>query len=138
MTSATLVNPQQAMAALQAMYRDSIKPLTMAGHKLRLTLKKETRSTEQNARMWAMLQDVADQVEWHGRKLSKEDWKHVFSAGLKKQDAVPGIDGGFVVLGQSTSRMTVAEMSDLQTLMEAFGAEHEVRFTAPASWGEPE
>ena len=77
-----------------------------------------------------MLADVSKQVDWHGRKLSPEDWKHVFSASLKKQDSVPGIDSGFVVLGQSTSKMTKAEMSDLQTLIEAFGAQQGVRFTA--------
>lgn len=134
MTAVTLMNPVQAHTALTAIYRDHIKPLTMAGHRLRLSVTKETRSSAQNARMWAMLQDVADQVEWHGRRLSKEDWKHVFSASLKKQDAVPGIDGGFVVLGQSTSKMTVAEMGDLMTLMEAFGAEHGVKFSAPKAW----
>ena len=134
MTAVTLLNPVQAHTALLAIYRDQIKPLTMAGHRLRLSVTKETRSSAQNARMWAMLQDVADQVEWHGRRLSKEDWKHIFSASLKKQDAVPGIDGGFVVLGQSTSKMTAGEMGDLMTLMEAFGAEHGVRFSAPRAW----
>jgi len=43
---------------------------------------------------------------------------------------VPGLDGGFVVLGTSTSKMTKAEMCDLQALMEAFGAEKGVRFSA--------
>ena len=37
-----------------------------------------------------------------------------------------------MVLGQSTSRMTKAEMSDLQTLMEAFGAGHGVVWSASA------
>ena len=136
MTAVALINPQQAHTAMTAMFRDTIKPGTMAGHRYRLVLKEETRSTAQNARMWAMLEDVAQQVTWHGRKLSKEDWKHIFSAGLKKQDAVPGIDGGFVVLGQSTSKMTVREMGDLMTLMEAFGAEQGVAFSAPESWRE--
>lgn len=136
MSSVTLINPVQATQAWQALYQNEVKPLTMAGHRLRLSVKRETRSTAQNARMWAMLEDVARQVEWHGRKLSKEDWKHVFSASLKRQDAVPGIDGGFVVLGQSTSKMTVGEMGDLMTLMEAFGAEQGVRFSAPQSWGD--
>ena len=136
MSSAILINPVQATQAWQALYQNEVKPLTMAGHRLRLSVKRETRSTAQNARMWAMLEDVARQVEWHGRKLSKEDWKHVFSASLKRQDAVPGIDGGFVVLGQSTSKMTVGEMGDLMTLMEAFGAEQGVRFSAPQSWGD--
>jgi len=77
-----------------------------------------------------MLTDISKQVDWYGRKLSPDDWKHVFSAALKKQDVVPGLDGGFVVLGLSTSKMTKAEMCDLQTLMEAFGAEKGVRFSA--------
>lgn len=133
MTTFTLINAQQGHTAMQSAWAQA-KALLMAGHRLRLTVKPETRSTAQNARMWAMLEDVSRQVEWYGRKLSKEDWKHVFSASLKKQDAVPGIDGGFVVLGQSTSKMTIPEMSDLMALMEAFGAEHGVRFTAPEHW----
>ena len=89
------------------------------------------RSAQQNSRMWAMLGDVSHQVVWHGQKLASEDWKHVFSAALQKQRVVPGLDGGWVVLGYHTSRMTVAEMGDLMTLMEAFGAEQGVRFSAP-------
>lgn len=71
-------------------------------------------------------------MDWYGRKLSPEDWKHTFfSASLRQLDVVRNLNGtGFVALGQSTSRMTKAEMSDLQTLMEAFGAEKGVRFSA--------
>lgn len=93
-----------------------------------LELKPENRSTEQNARMWAMLAEISRQVDWYGRKLTSEEWKHVFTAALSKQDVVPGIDGGFVVLGKATSRMTKGEMSELQALMEAFGAEKNVHF----------
>lgn len=42
---------------------------------------------------------------------------------------MPGIDGGFVVLGQSTSRMRVSEMRDLITIIHAFGAERGVKFS---------
>ncbi len=77
-----------------------------------------------------MLGEIAEQVEWHGQKLTAEDFKHILSASLTKQRVAPGIDGGFVVLGLSTSKMTKAEMSDLQTLIEAFGAERGVKFSA--------
>ena len=87
-----------------------------------------TRSLDQNAKMWAILTDIAEQVEWYGRMLKPEDWKHILSASLKKQQAVPGIDGGFVVLGLSTSKMSVSEMRDLIELAQAFGAEHGVVF----------
>lgn len=98
-------------------------------------IKPATRTVLQNSRLWAMLTDISRQVEWHGLKLSPEDWKHVFSAGLKKQRAVPGLDGGFVVLGQSTSKMTKAEMSELQELMSAFGDERGVKWSDPGPQG---
>lgn len=98
-------------------------------------IKPATRTVLQNSRLWAMLTDISRQVEWHGLKLSPEDWKHIFSAGLKKQRAVPGLDGGFVVLGQSTSKMTKAEMSELQELMSAFGAVRDVKWSDPGPQG---
>lgn len=88
-----------------------------------------TRTLEQNAKLWAMLTDVSQQVNWHGQKLSQEDWKNVFSAALNQQRVVPNLDSnGFVVLGQSTSRMTVSQMSEMIELMHAFGAQNGVVF----------
>jgi hypothetical protein len=128
--SVECVNPVQAHTAMTKSIWPQLKSALMAGHRMVLEVKPLTRSLEQNARLWAMLTDISKQVDWYGRKLTPDDWKHVFSAALKKQEVVPGIDGGFVVLGTSTSKMTKSEMCDLQTLMEAFGAEREVRFSA--------
>jgi len=127
----TLFDPVQAHKVLTQQIWPLIKASLMVGHRMVVEVKKETRSLEQNSRMWAMLTDVSRQVVWYGRKLTPEDWKHVFTASLTKQEVVPGIDGGFVVLGKSTSQMTKAEMSELQELMQAFGAQHGVKFTAP-------
>lgn len=127
----TLFEPTQAHKVLTQQIWPLIKASIIAGHRMMIEVKQETRSLEANARMWAMLTDVSKQVDWYGRKLTPEEWKHVCTAALKKQDVVPGIDGGFVVLGKSTSKMTKGEMSELQTLIEAFGAQQGVRFTAP-------
>ncbi len=89
------------------------------------------RSDQANSAMWAMLEDVSRDVDWHGTKLSKEEWKHVFSASLNRAKVVPGLDGGFVVLGQSTSRMSKREFADLLALIDAFGSQRGVRWTAP-------
>lgn len=133
--SALLTDPVQAHKALTGLIWPAVKSwLICNGTRLRVEVKPETRSTAQNSRMWAMLADVSAQVDWHGRKLTAEEWKHVFSAALKRQDVVPGLDGGFVVLGQSTSSMTVREMAELQELMEAFGVQHGVKFRAPEGW----
>ena len=108
-----------------------VKPVLLAGHRLQIEVRKEKRSDPQNRRMWAMLRDISQQVDWYGQQLSEAEWKDVFSAAMKKQKVVPGLDGGFVVCGQRTSQMTKAEMSDMQTLMEAFGAERNVKWTEP-------
>lgn len=87
-----------------------------------------TRNLEQNALMWAMLTEISRQVDWYGNKLTQEEWKDVFSASLKKQKVVPGLDGGFVVCGQRTSQMGKKEFGELIELMQAFGAEKGVVF----------
>ena len=94
-----------------------------------VTIAEPKRSLESNARMWAMLAEVSEQVEWYGKRLTPEDWKHVFTASLRRLEVVPNLDGtGFVALGMSTSRMSVREMSDLIELISAFGAERGVTF----------
>ncbi|WP_405120723.1 recombination protein NinB [Pseudomonas leptonychotis] len=98
-------------------------------------LKDEVRSDAQNRRMWAMLRDIAKQVDWYGQKLRDEDWKHVFSASVEQQRAVPGLDGGFVVLGISTRQQSKKWFSDMFEVMEAFAAERGVKFTTADYWG---
>ena len=89
-----------------------------------------TRSLEQNSALWGYLNDVAAQVVWHGRKLDAESWKAMFTASLKQYEVVPNLDNtGFVVLGQSTSKMSKAEMSSLLELIQAFGAQHNVNWS---------
>jgi hypothetical protein len=127
----TLWEPLQAHKIITLQLWPLLKSMLMAGQRVVVEIKPETRTLAQNARLWAMLTDVSKQVNWYGRKLSEEEWKHVFTASLAKQDVVPGIDGGFVVLGKSTSKMTKPEMSELQDLIEAFGAQQGVRFTGP-------
>lgn len=93
-----------------------------------VTIAEPTRNLEQNALLWALLTDVSEQVDWYGNKLSNENWKDVFTASLKRQKVVPGLDGGFVVCGQSTSKMSKSEFSELCELILAFGADNGVRF----------
>ena len=91
-----------------------------------VTLAEPTRTLDQNSLLWPLLTEVSKQVDWYGNKLTADEWKDVFSAALKKQKVVPGLDGGFVVCGQSTSRMSKREFSDLVELIYAFGAERGV------------
>lgn len=131
----SLYNAQQAHQAIQTAWQHAKGWLTAGDQRLTLEIRPEKRSDAQNRRLWAMLADISAQVDWYGQKLTSEEWKDVFSASLKRTKVVPGLDGGFVVCGQSTSKMTKAEMCELQELMEAFGAERGVKFRAPEGWG---
>ena len=125
-----LHNRQQAWSAMETRLFPYLKLALQGGHQYVLSVKQAKRSNEQNKRLWAMLNEISQQVDWYGQKLTPEEWKDVFSAAMKRTKVVPGLDGGFVVCGQSTSRMTKGEMSEMQTLMEAFGAERGVKFSA--------
>lgn len=129
--SIRMTDPVQARKALDGIVWMHLKANLVAGNRMTVEVKPETRSLEANARLWAMLTEVSEQVDWYGKKLTPSDWKHVFSASLRKLDVVPNLDGtGFVALGLSTSQMTRKEMAEMQELIEAFGAEKGVRFSA--------
>ena len=83
-----LYQPVQAHQAIRQAWEQCVKPMLMAGNRLVLEVKPQKRSNEQNRRLWAMLTDVSRQVEWYGKTLSPEDWKHLFTASLQKTQAV--------------------------------------------------
>lgn len=109
-----------------------------AKHGTHVTFRGPSRTLPQNSRLHALCTDVARQVEWpvgSGQRRDVEGWKDIFTAALRSAnnalDVVPGINGGFVLLGMHTSSMSTEEMGELMTLIEAFGAEHGVTFNMP-------
>ena len=104
----------------------------LAGGPVIVSLGRETRTLEQNRKLWPMLQDVSVNVRWYGEQLTREEWKDVFSAALKRHRAVPGIDGGIVMVGLHTSRLNKSDFSDLIEIIYEFGSRHSVRWSEPA------
>lgn len=109
----------------------AINAITSAPAGTRIDVKAAKRSLPQNDRLWAMLTEIAMQLEWHGQKLRPDDWKVLFLDALKRETrAVPNLDGtGVVELGRSSSDLSKSEMSDLMELIAAFGANHGVEFS---------
>jgi len=119
------------------------------GHAVELIVRpvKSRRSIIANAKMWAMLADIARQVEWPVNgvmtRLDAEDWKALITAAAKNEIRMAqGINGGVVMLGVSTRKMTVEEMSNVIEQLYAFGAERGVVWSErakqeiPESWEE--
>lgn len=99
----------------------------------RVEFKASKRSIPQNDRMWAMLTDLAEQIKWHGVRLTPSDWKMIFLDALKREmRIVPNLDGtGFVNLARSSSDLSKDEMTDLIELIFEFGSRHGVVFHEP-------
>lgn len=133
--STFILRAENARDRMRAAWDFACRILEQPGKAARIKIEEcqPTRTLAQNDCLWAVLTDIARQVQWpvdgKMQHLEPEDWKHVLSAGLKKHQRIAqGIDGGFVILGQRTSRMTIGEMSELIELCHAFGAEHGVVF----------
>jgi len=111
---------------------NAIKAVIEAPDLWSIELRGPRRSGKQSDLMWGLLTDLAEQVPWHGQMLSSDDWKEMISASLKKQRVIPGLEGGFVVLGARTSKMTVPEMNEVIEYCYAFGAQRGVQFFTDA------
>lgn len=119
----------------QSSRKAAVQAIQSAPDGFYVSIQEATRSLEQNALMWALLTDVSRQVIWtvngHAEKLSPEEWKTVISASLAQENRMaPGVRGGFVMLGTSTSRMTIKEMSEMVEFLCAFGAEQGVTWSS--------
>jgi hypothetical protein len=90
-----------------------------------------TRTSDQNAKMWAMLSDIA-RAKPEGRDLTTDKWKALFMDAIGiPADWEPGINGGVVNVGYRSSRLTKEQMSDMIEQMYSYGAEHGVEWTEP-------
>jgi hypothetical protein len=133
-----ILKPENARDRMRAAWEFACRFLEL-GKSVKVSLSEcqPTRTLEQNSKMWAVLTDIAQQVQWHvdGRLqyIEPDDWKDILTAGLKKtQRIAAGIEGGFVMLGQRTSRMTIGQMVELIEFAQYFGDSRGV------VWSEPE
>lgn len=90
----------------------------------------QKRTLPQNARMWAMLSAIADQMIWHGAKWSPDDWKDYFMHSLAGARFMPHEEGGMIPIGRRTSRLDKQDHSLLTDLIEAFAHKHGIDLTS--------
>ncbi len=91
-----------------------------------------TRSLDQNARLHAMLSDIAKTgFEHDGRKFDVEDLKTLFVSTWqietgKGSDLVRGFSGELVQLRRSTAKMSKEEIGEVMIIVERFCAERNI------------
>lgn len=95
-----------------------------------VNIREATRTSDQNALMWALLSDVS-RAKPAGRTLTPDVWKSLFLHSLDHaQRFEMALDGkGMVPVGFRSSRLTKAQMSDLIEMILEYGARHDVQFS---------
>ena len=124
--------------ALYVLWSDEIRDrvahlVQIAPKETRVTFQDPKRTPDQNSKMWAMLTDVSEQKDHLGRKYTPDQWKVIFMHALGQETQfVPSLDGKtFIPIGHRSSELSIGEMADLITLMDAWGSENGVIWTEP-------
>lgn len=95
-------------------------------------IKPRSRSDQQNAKMWAMLHDVA-KARPDGRAHTPDVWKALFMQACDyAQHFELGLDGKPFPLGFRSSKLTVPQMADLITFIAEYGDRHGVTWSNEA------
>lgn len=100
-----------------------------------VTIGNESRNEQQSCKFHAMCGDVSRQCQWADKKRTAEQWKLLFvsaHAVATKQGAeiVPGLEGEFLNIRESTARMGVKRMASLIEYVYAWGADNGVVWSA--------
>ena len=129
-----LQTPEQASALMNSIW-PKVKDSLRAGKLLRMEIKPESKSRDQEEKYHAMIGEIANQAQHLGAKWSAEDWKRLLidlfakETGLQGGKIIPSLDGsGIVQLGLQTRNFTKEQAMEFITFLEAWGAEKEIIF----------
>lgn len=126
-----MINMQQGRQVYGNGWRFA-EPHLQAGREMQFVIQEATRSISQNDKFHALCRDISrSKIQWAGKSRSPEDWKAIIVSGHavatgQGGEVVPGIEGEFVSIRESTSKMSKARGSSLIEYTLAFCAEHGV------------
>lgn len=115
--------------------QNAINAIRSADAGSRVTVGPAQRSQDQNAKFHAICTDISKSgLTWAGERRHAEEWKVLLVSGHTKAtqgevDFVPGLEGEFVNIRESTSRMSVARAASLITYALAFCDSNGVHLT---------
>ena len=129
-----LQTPEQAKALMDKVWpkvKDSLK----SGKPLRMEIKPESKSRDQEEKYHAMIGEIAAQAQHLGAKWDAESWKRFLVYEFFKQfelpqgQIVPSLDGnGIVQLGLQTRDFGKERAAEFITFLEAWGATNGIFF----------
>lgn len=124
-------NPAQGHQVLLRLW-EFCKPHLIAGRKLVVTAKEETRTSDQNAKFHALCSDIAkSDLTWAGKRRDAAAWKVLLVSGhatatREGAEIIPGLEGEFVNIRESTALMSIRRSASLIEYTLAFMAANNV------------
>lgn len=128
---ATLYNAQQIPQALEQA-RQEAKAQLMAGKRVVVRVDEETRRDGQNRKFHALCGDLErSKLKWMGKPRSAKEWKVLLVSGhavatKEETEVIPGLEGEFINVRESTALMSVRRGASLIEYTLAFCALHRV------------
>jgi len=116
----------------QAARENAIRAVSEAPEGYAVEVKPVTRSLEQNAKLHAMLTDIARKLEWAGAYRDVETWKRLLTAAWLRArgepiEMLPALDGhGVDIVFRRTSELTVPEMIELIEYIQAWAIDKDI------------
>lgn len=121
--------------------RNCFDAIREMGLNARVTIAPEQRSSDQNAFFHSICSDLAkSELKFAGKRRSLEEWKvllvsgHAVATGTQGE-VIPGIEGEFVAIRESTAKMSVARASSLIEYALAYCAMNGVEITETRKGG---
>jgi hypothetical protein len=113
-----VLRSEENAKALYAFLKANWNAQAIAGKPLAIIISehKATRSSQQNKRYWAMLNEIAVSAWINGKQYSVEAWHEHFKRKMIGCEELP--DGTMV--GISTTTLSVAEFNDYMNKIEGF------------------
>jgi len=113
-----------AKSVLVSLYNDRASGVA---HEVVFRPYKHKRSIEQNARYWAILNDIADQLKPDGREYSPEVWHEYFKSKFIGKDTVE-VNGDVVLVPKSSTKLNVEDFGIFMTKVEVWAVNNGVQF----------
>lgn len=124
-----LLNAQQASELMKTIWPE-VKNNLLAGHRMKLQIKRATRSVDQNDKFHAQIADITAAMRGAGSTWGDEDWKRLLidqwahETDRKIGRVVPSLDGERVVqLGLQSHKFSVDEATEFIEWLNAWMAE---------------
>ena len=113
-------------------WADPLITRALAAGDVIITLGRESRSNDQNAKLWAMCKDF-ETVEFNGRNWNQEAWKCFLLSAFRHEMPCVGLLGEPVSMSLSSSNMGKKEFADLIEFIYSEGSRRGVMWSEKAN-----